>query len=104
MSIVRTRRKDHRTVTSDFDSSSFLESINVLKDEVSSLKKELEELKLKKGEPGPKGEKGEPGKRGVKGDSPFPVKIDLDKLEDGMGFVWSSKKKAFVAQKIFEEE
>jgi hypothetical protein len=102
MSVVRRGRKDtqshNETSSAGFDYSILTD----LKKEIESLKEEVSTLKLKEG---PKGDTGvgERGPKGPKGDVGLPLKIELDKLEDGMGLVWSSKKKAFISQKIFEE-
>ena len=105
MSIVRRRRKDPHPFHVESNSESFDYSIlTELKQEIEGLKTKIESLKLKEGPTGPAGKTGDRGPKGAKSDIVLPLKIELEKLEDGMGLVWSSKKKAFISQKIFEEE
>jgi hypothetical protein len=114
MSIVKTKLLESAIHTIKNNETKTLDTFNELKAQIDELKAQIDELKSKEiignstikevvgkeGPKGPQGPKGPPGPPGIPG---IPVIMDISKMEDGMGLIWSSTSKSFITQKIFEE-
>lgn len=91
MSIVRRRRKDFNPINAsdDIRVQQLEKKVQKLESLVEILDKRLDDHKKKSSK----------SKKGC------PVSdIDVSKLKDGMGLIWSSKSKKFVPQILLEEE